>query len=279
MSWTGLKKAINRAGNQVLVRTGQVEQSIDKEFEFEEKRYREMEKTSGKLHKELRSYLELLRIVTQAQTNVGEVLSEYYGSGKHITDNDNNVTGNNDTSDFAVQYFQTVKKIGEETLLDLEGPYNQTILNPLSRFNSYYPEINSAIKKRARKQLDYDLLKSKVNKMIDKEQQNVQEHRERDPRLPELNKQLQAAEETYTKLNDQLKQELPNFVNLRIPFLDPSFSLFVKLQMKFFDDNYQQLSQLELRLDAKSREEYIKGDLDKKIDLALVKMKELNIAV
>lgn len=270
----------------MLVRTGQVEQSVDKEFEFEEKRYREMEKTSGKLHKELRSYLELLRIVTQAQTNVGEVLSEYYGTGRHVSEQkvaktisngEYQVTRDPPASDFAVQYFQTVKKIGEECLADLETPYNQTVLNPIARFNSYYPEINSAIKKRARKQLDYDLLKTKVNKMVDKEQQNREGARERDPRLPELKKELEVAEETYTKLNDQLKQELPNFVNLRIPFLDPSFSLFVKLQMKFFDDNYQQLSRLEASLDAKSREEYIKGDLDKKIDLALSKMKELNI--
>lgn len=40
MSWNGFKKAINRAGTSVMMKTGQVEKTVDKEFEVEERRYR-----------------------------------------------------------------------------------------------------------------------------------------------------------------------------------------------------------------------------------------------
>ena len=64
MSWIGIKKAINRAGTQVMLKTGHIEQTVDKEFDYQEKRYRAMETNSLKLQKNLRSYLESLRILT-----------------------------------------------------------------------------------------------------------------------------------------------------------------------------------------------------------------------
>ena len=40
MSWNGFKKAVGRAGTQVMMKAGQVEKTIDRDFESEERRFR-----------------------------------------------------------------------------------------------------------------------------------------------------------------------------------------------------------------------------------------------
>lgn len=49
MSWTGFKKAVGRAGTQVMMKTGHVDKTIDRDFETEERRYRVYVSTSHQL--------------------------------------------------------------------------------------------------------------------------------------------------------------------------------------------------------------------------------------
>lgn len=263
MSWTGLKKAINRASTQMLLKTGQMEKTVDKEYEFEEKRFKSMESTSLKLHKELKHYLDSLRIVTQSQANIGEALGSFYG------------TNDQEPANISQEYSSTMKQLGS-SIKDLESPYNQTVLNPIARFNSYYIEVNEAIKKRLHKQLDYDSLKNKVRKLIEKPEDKDLGHDSED-KLNEYQEQLVEAQKNFDDLNGQLKHDLPRLINLRIPFLGPSFESFVKIQLKFFMENYEGLVGLQGKLDARSREDFITGRVDKRLDEVLVKMRELNI--
>lgn len=49
-----------------------------------------------------------------------------------------------------------------------------TVLEPLGRFNAYFPEVNDAIKRRQKKLLDYDAIRSKVSKLVDKPSEDPQ---------------------------------------------------------------------------------------------------------
>lgn len=40
------------------------------------------------------------------------------------------------------------------------------------------------------------------------------------------------AKEVYEALNDQLTTEMPQLIDLRVPYLDPSFEALVKIQLK-----------------------------------------------
>lgn len=264
MSWTGIKKAINRAGAQVMLKTGHIEETIDKDYEFEEKRFKYMESTSTKLQKELKHYLDSLRILTNAQVNVSEVLSEFYGSNKNE---------DKEYKSISQEYYGVMKLLNDHTVGELEQPFNQTVLNPIARFNSYYIEINEAIKKRNHKKLDYDAMKNKVRKLIEKPGEDPLY----EAKLSQSQSQLTQLETSYETINDQLKDELPKLIDLRIPFLDPSFESFVKLQLRFFNENYNHLNNLQVKLDAQTRQDYINGTLDEKIDDVLIKMRELNI--
>ncbi|KAI5954686.1 hypothetical protein KGF54_002462 [Candida jiufengensis] len=277
MSWIGLKKAINRAGTQVMLKTGQIEQTIDKEFEFEEKTFKTMEQNSILLQKRLRSYLESLKLLTNSQINIAELLNSFYGNeepSSHIVEN--SITGESieNFKNLSSEYYTTLKKLNNESIKDLENPFNQTILNPIARFNSYYIEVNEAIKKRNNKLLDYDSMKNKLKKLIDTPQIEYSNY---DLKFKEINDELLETETKYFEINNLLKKELPKLINMRIEFFDPSFESFVKIQLRFFNENYFHLKNIQNKIDSKTQKDYIDGKLDDRIDEILNKMKMLDI--
>lgn len=60
-SWKGLTKAVNRAGTGLMQRVGQVDRTVDSEFQAEEARYRTLEKSTLGLQKEAKNYLDSIR--------------------------------------------------------------------------------------------------------------------------------------------------------------------------------------------------------------------------
>lgn len=260
MSWTGLKKAINRAGQQVMLKSGQIKESADLEFDYSEKRYRALEKGTNRLSKELRHYKESIRLLTNAQASIGDVLAGFYGA---------------EESSIAKVYQEAMRDIVQKGIVDLEEPYLQTVLNPVERFNSYYVDVNEAIKKRNHKKLDYDLLKTKMAKL----QESDPTHPAHEKKVLDTQEQLAEAQEKYRDINAQLKDELPKLVDLRIPYLNPSFEAFVKIQLRFFSENYGRLNEVQKKLDASTREDYASGQMEKRLDLILDKIRELNVGL
>lgn len=259
MSWQVLKTAISRAGALVL-KSGQTEDTSDLDFDFEEKRYRAMETVTTRLEKELRHYIDSLRILTNAQESMALVLSGFYGE---------------DENTIAHMYYQAMKDMSEISLEELEGPFLKTVLNPVERFNSYYVNINDAIKKRAKKKAAYDLLRAKLKK-LDTNPSNEPSY---DLKLADVGKDLEQAQSDYTSHNDQLKTELPTLVDMRIPYLNPLFEAFVKLQLRFFNESFDKINDVELKMDAQTRQDYVNGALEARMDSILDKIKELNIAI
>lgn len=259
MSWTGLKKAINRAGAQVMFKTGHFEETVDPTFDYEEKRYKAMETVTLRLQKELQHYLETLRALTVSQESMTLVLSGFYGE---------------DESNVAYAYHEAMKQVSQTCVEELEKPYFQTVLNPIERFNLYVVDVNEAIKKRGRKKSDYDALRAKVKKLED----NYAEEPGYDLKLADLMEEAAKAEVVYETCNKQLKEELPKLVEMRIPYLNPLFESFVKIQLRFFTDNYMKLDEVQSRMDVQTRKDFINGTLEQKMDGILEKIRLLNIA-
>lgn len=259
MSWQVLKKAINKAGALVL-KNGQVEDTADLDFDFEEKRYRSMEKVSMQLETELRHYLESLRTFTDAQQSISLVLSGFYDHDEHT---------------IAYQYNIAMKEMAETCIDELEGPFLKTVINPIERFNSYYASINDAIKNREKKKNAYDSLRAKLRKL----DANPTDDPSYELKMYDLSNELEQARLNYATFNDRLKSDLPSLVNMRIPYLNPLFEAFVKVQLRFFNENYIKLQDAELHLDSQTRQDYVTGALETKMDNILDKIKELNIAI
>jgi len=46
----------------------------------------------------------------------------------------------------------------------------------------------------------------------------------------------------FDMLNDQLIGELPQLLDLRVPYFDPSFEAMIRMQAKFAEEGYEKLS-------------------------------------
>ena len=129
----------------------------------------------------------------------------------------------------------------------------------------------TGIKKRNHKLLDYDATRAKVKKLV--------ERPDKDPtKLPRAERESDLAKTAYEALNDQLFSELPQLIDLRVPYLDPSFEALVKIQLRFCAEAYSRMAQVQQFLDADTREQYAQGHLDSRVEQVLGEIRELSIA-
>jgi amphiphysin len=75
-------------------------------------------------------------------------------------------------------------------------------------------------------------------------------------KLPRAEKEAAMAREIYEDLNQQLTSELPQLIDLRVPYLDPSFEALVKIQLRFCKEGYERMAQVQQYLDPQTREDY-----------------------
>lgn len=257
MSWTGFKKAVNRAGTQVMMKTGQLDQTVDREFDVEERRFRVVETAAIQLEKEAKGYLDAVRAMTSAQVRIAETIDLFYG--------DSGVRDN-----VSKHFLDTVKELDVSTIKELDEPYREAVLDPITRFCSYFVDINEAIKKRQHKLLDYDRLRAKTQRLVDKPVKDAS-------KLPLAEREENQAREVYTELNDHLTAELPQLVDLRVPYLDPSFEALAKIQLRYCTETYTKLAEVQQFLEPQVRDEYANGQLDSYVENALMQMRELTI--
>ncbi|MCJ1247257.1 BAR adaptor protein Hob3 [Trapelia coarctata] len=258
MSWAGFKKNVNRATTQVMMKTGHVEKTNDRDYEVEERRYRTLESAATRLQKESKGYLDSLRAMTASQMRIAETIDAFYGDA-----------GAKDG--VSRSYKQAVEDLDAETIKALDGPYRTTVLEPIMKFCNYFPDINECIKKRNHKLLDYDATRAKVKKLVEKPDKDAS-------KLPRAERESDLAKTAYETLNDQLSTELPQLIDLRVPYLDPSFEALVKIQLRFCAEAYSRMAQVQQYLDADTREMYAQGQLDSKVEDVLAEIRELSIS-
>lgn len=118
--------------------------------------------------------------------------------------------------------------------------------------------------------LDYDAARSKHRKLIDKPSD--------DPtKLPKAEKELEDAKLLFESINGQLLEELPMLVDLRIPYLDPSFEAMIRMQARFAEEGYEKMGGVQRFFAEGVREEYADGQLDAQVEGVLQEMKEMSI--
>ncbi|KAI7856298.1 hypothetical protein BDC45DRAFT_479950 [Circinella umbellata] len=214
----GLKKNLGRAGTSFKQRAGWVDNTIDQEFEDEYERFKIMQKNVEKLSKEVKHYLESMRGMCIAQRNISNSIGEFV---------------NHELTYSMMTYQKLLEKLDGETRITLDKEFRETVLDPLTRLCSYFPIVEDAIKRRHKKALDYDNQRAKVRKLIDKPSEDPN-------RLPMAEEIANQAREQYEGLNTILIEDLPKFVEMRVPYIDPSFEAFVKLQLKLGEVFYSE---------------------------------------
>ncbi|TQS36598.1 hypothetical protein Golomagni_02945 [Golovinomyces magnicellulatus] len=239
------------------------------------RRYRTMETAALRLQKESKGYLDSLRAMTASQMRIAETIDAFYGDA-----------GAKDG--VSCSYKQAVEDLDAETIKSLDGPYRHvfpldfseicvakitrtTVLEPISRFCAYFPDINECIKKRNNKLLDYDAMRAKVKKLVEKPDKDMS-------KLPRAEKEAEMAKASYEQLNEQLFTELPQLIDLRVPYLDPSFEALVKIQLRFCAEAYSRMAQVQQYLEPDTREQYASGQLDTRVEQILEEIRGLSIS-
>jgi len=243
-----------------MQKTGQIERTVDREFADEAAKYKIFEKECQALQKDSKSYLDAMRAMTTAQSRLAENLSSFYDAADRTSEG----------AMAAHAYKQSVNELEQGIGRELDSPFRTTIMEPLGKMNAYFPVINEHINKRNKKLLDYDAARSKMRKLIDKPSE--------DPtKLPKAQQEHDDAKEAFDMLNDQLIGELPQLLDLRVPYFDPSFEAMIRMQCKFAEEGYEKMSGVQRYFADNVRDDYAAGQLDAQVEGVLQEMRELSI--
>ncbi|KNC98991.1 amphiphysin-like protein RVS161 [Spizellomyces punctatus DAOM BR117] len=251
MSWHGLKKAVSRATTSVMQSTGAMDRTIDREFEEEERRLRTLENKAENLHREAKGYLDAVRGMTLAQQRIAETINSFYEEGSPL-------------GYAGAQYKLAVSKMDEQARSELDTNYRVTVLDPLGKLVAVFPDFNDARKIRQKKLLDYDRLRSNVRKLVEKPSDDPQ-------KLPRAEAEANAAREIYEHYNQQLINEIPKLIDLRVPYLDPCFEALVKSQLRFNESAFDKLNAIRTAFPNEGR------GLEGQVEGVLQQMRELTI--
>jgi len=243
-----------------MQKTGQVERTIDREFADEEAKYKAFEKEAHLLQKDSKAFIDALRAMAAAQGRLADTIDTFYGSADRSSDG----------AMAANAYKRSVDELENVLTREIEGPYRTTIQEPVGKMCAYFPIINDVISKRNKKLLDYDAARNKLRKVTEKPSE--------DPvKLPKTQQEHDEAKEIFETLNEQILAELPQLLDLRIPYFDPSFEAMIRMQIKFAEEGYEKLGGVQRYFADGVREDYAAGQLDAQVESALQEMKELSI--
>ncbi|KAL8283125.1 hypothetical protein RQP46_005903 [Phenoliferia psychrophenolica] len=167
-------------------------------------------------------------------------------------------------------YKRAVEEMEGSVARGIDAPYRATVLDPVGKLCSYWPEVNNAISKRNKKLLDFDSARTKVRKLTEKPADDPS-------KLDKAEQELEQATEIFEMMNNQLMSDLPQLLDLRIPYLDPSFECMVRIQSHFATDGYEKLGGVQRYFAEGVREDYAAGGLDAQVEGCLQEMRELSI--
>ena len=139
-------------------------------------------------------------------------------------------------------------------------------MEPIGRYNAYFPQIEEAIKRRNKKLLDYDNARSKVRKLVERPSEDA-------TKLPRAEHEANVARDMYETMNAQLTAELPKVIDARVSYLDPSFEAVVKSQLSYAQDAKNTLEALRQYFPPEPQD-YV---LEQQADGILQQMRELTI--
>ena len=114
-------------------------------------------------------------------------------------------------------------------------------------------------------------MRAKVKRLVEKPDKDAS-------KLPTAEKEMEMAKAQYEQINQQLFNEIPQLIELRVPYLDPTFEALVKIQLRFCAEAYSRMAQVQQYLDADTREQYAQGQLDNRVEQVLQEIRDLSIA-
>ena len=215
---------MDRVGTTLMQKTGVIEKTVDKEFDDEERRFRNLEQKVDKLTHEAKGYLDAVRAMTIAQQRIADTINQFYDESAR-------------SAHAGLKYKEISNGLDEEVRTALDKEYRESVLDPLQKYNQYFPAVQEVIDRRQKKLLDYDSSRSKVRKLAERPSEDMD-------KLPKAERQALETKIMYEEVNNLLVEDVPKLIAARVPYLDPTFEALIKSQIKFATDAHVKMAEL-----------------------------------
>ena len=283
MSWKGFKKGLIRLPHQLQRQTGMVasnEHSADEEFSYYQRQFDEFQTLTDKLGDACRKYKDALAALLMHQQQLAQLLGRIYQpiSGSRFPSQDgldnctssssNTTVGNStfapfqkhavelksadvaaDTDIKARLFLEYAEVLTNSLTADLDVVIERQCIQPIHDLAALHKQMVKWITKREHKKLDYDRHYESLRKLREKSADKASGGAEHERKLMKAENTADVAYKEFETINDQLKQRLPPYIQLRVQFIDPILMSLIQFQYRLFQVHLEHSRMLEQAVD------------------------------
>ncbi|XP_004429093.2 PREDICTED: bridging integrator 2 [Ceratotherium simum simum] len=187
-----VQKKFSRAQEKVLQKLGKAVETKDERFEQSASNFYRQQAEGHKLYKDLKNFLNAVKVMHESSKRVSETLQEIYSSEWDGHEELKAIVGNND-----LLWEDYEEKLADQALRTMEN------------YVAQFGEIKERIAKRGRKLVDYDSARHHL--------EAVQNAKKKDEaKTVKAEEEFNKAQTVFEDLNKELLEELPVLYNSRI---------------------------------------------------------------
>jgi amphiphysin len=208
-----------------------------------ERRFKELENETKKLHEESKKYSDSVNGMLSHQIEFSKAVEEIYKpiSGRVSDPNSIKPEGNPEGIKACEQYREVVMDLMQTLKPELEM-IETRIVAPADELLKVIKSIRKMATKRDHKQLDLDRHTSTLNKIQNKKERSVKD----EERLYKAENDVEIAKQEYDYYNDLLKDELPKLFVLETEFIRPLFQTFYYMQLNIFYTLFMRMEEMKI---------------------------------
>ncbi|XP_055976136.1 bridging integrator 2 [Sorex fumeus] len=187
-----VQKKLSRAQEKVLQKLGKAVETKDERFEQNAHNFYHQQAEGCKLYKDLKNFLNAVKVMHESSKRVSETLQEIYSSEWEGHEELKTIVGNTD-----LLWEDYEEKLADQALRTMEN------------YVAQFTEIKERIAKRGRKLVDYDCARHHL--------EAVQNAKKKDEaKVAKAEEEFNKAQTVFEDLNQELLEELPVFYHSRI---------------------------------------------------------------
>jgi amphiphysin len=182
------------------------------------------------------------------------------------------ITNGSKTVDKSIRELQDVRKVFSE---EIEQQIDRLLIRPLTEYQLMLGKVDSLIKKRKNKLLDYDRHRTALKKMTDGHGGKSDINEEK--RIVKQEQQVNQATIEYDRYNNLLKSELPRLLDLRSELLKPGVETLLGFQCTFYRKNAEIFSSATFSSLASSRDGSAEAKYGQRVEPILTEIRSLTM--
>lgn len=231
MSFKGFQKSVIRAPQTLKAKFNVGEHTKDAVYIDADRRFKELETETKKLHDESKKYFEAINGMLNHQIEFSQAICEIYKpiSGR-VSDPDALVIDSNPEGIKACEEYENIVRDLLATLQPELEMIETRVIRPADELLEIIKQIRKTALKRDHKQLDYDRHRATLKKLQDKKEKSLKDEKA----LYKSEADVEQSTQEFNYYNDLLKDELPKLFALEREFIRPLFQSFYYMQLNVF---------------------------------------------